>query len=89
MKHSILFLSAFAAIAAHATLFRVSCDQPDAKYRLGEIATFTVEATEKNGAAPKGMAHVRLDNFGDRIFMERDVDLAGPSPGSAADAADA
>jgi cephalosporin-C deacetylase-like acetyl esterase len=76
MKHSILFLSAFAAIAAHATLFRVSCDQPDAKYRLGEIATFTVEATEKNGAAPKGMAHVRLDNFGDRIFMERDVDLA-------------
>ena len=71
MKRSILFLSAFAAIAAHATLFRVSCDQPDAKYRLGEIATFTVEATEKNGAAPKGMAHVRLDNFGDRIFARR------------------
>ena len=45
MKHSILFLSAFAAIAAHATLFRVSCDQPDAKYRLGEIATFTCDLT--------------------------------------------
>ena len=76
MKAQLLALSLGAALAANATLFRVTCDQPDALYRLGEDAIFTVEATEKDGSAPKGTAHVRLDNFGDRIFQERDVDLA-------------
>ena len=64
------------ALAAHSTQFEVTCDHPDACYRLGERAVFSVKATESNGSAPKGMAHVRLDNFGDRIFLEQDIDLA-------------
>ena len=53
MRTLLLTLSACAILAGHATLFRVSCDQPDAQYRLGEDAIFTVEATEKDGSAPK------------------------------------
>lgn len=62
-----------------ATLFRVTCDQPDARYRLGEKAIFTVEATEEDGTKPKGSAKIRLDNFGSQIFLERTVDLAKES----------
>ena len=76
MKTFISFFAAFSTFAAYATLFRVSCDQPDACYRLGEDAIFTVEATESDGSAPKGNVHIQLDNFGSRIFEERDVDLA-------------
>lgn len=76
---AIALLPCFASAAYAATLFRVTCDQPDARYRLGEKAIFTVEATEDDGSSPKGRAHLRLDNFGDRIFMERGVDLAKES----------
>lgn len=76
MRKFLFLFSALTAIAAEATLFRIRCDQPDARYRIGEDAIFTVEATERDGTPPKGVAHVRLDNFGDRIFEERDVDLA-------------
>lgn len=75
----VLSVASLAAFAAHATLFRVTCDQPDARYRLGEPATFTVVATEEDGSAPKGEAKVRLDNFGDRVFLERTVDLSKES----------
>ena len=68
-------LLAFAPFAAHATEFRVACDRADARYSLGEDAVFTVEAVEKDGSAPKGKAQVRLDNFGNRVFMTREVDL--------------
>ena len=66
-----------ALLAARGADFRISCDHPDAQYRLGEDAVLFVEAHEADGSAPKGVAHVRLDNFGDRVFLERDVDLAG------------
>ena len=75
MKVSVFVLSVLVSFAANATLFRVRCDQPDARYRIGEDAIFTVEATEKDGSVPKGKVHLRLDNFGDRIFSEREVDL--------------
>ena len=78
MKHMIaaaFTLLAFAPLAANATEFRVACDKSNACYSLGEDAVFTVEAVEKDGSAPKGKAQVRLDNFGNKVFMTREVDL--------------
>ena len=51
--------------------FLVRCDRPTARYRCGESATFYVESS-----LSEGVAHVRLDNFGDRVVREFDVDLA-------------
>ena len=47
----------------------VWCDDADARYRCGDTATFTVRATTNC------TAHVRLDNFGDKVVFERDVRL--------------
>ncbi len=65
-----------AALTAGATEFKVHCDHTNALYRLDETAVFTVEAYETNGVPPKGKCHVRLDNFGDRIFAVTNIDLA-------------
>ena len=65
----IAMMAALVALTAAATEFRITCDHADAKYRLGEDATFTVEAYETNGVPLKGMANIRLDNFGDRVFL--------------------
>lgn len=64
------------AMSAGAVSFTVVCDHPDMCYRLGETATFTVTASDRRGRPPKGEAAVRLDNFGERVFLERKVDLA-------------
>ena len=72
----IAMMAALVALTAAATEFRITCDHADAKYRLGEDATFTVEAYETNGVPLKGMANIRLDNFGDRVFFTNKVDLA-------------
>ena len=47
------------------------CDDADSRYSCGDEAVFTVAATAKTG-----IAHVRLDNFGDRVLAAFDVDLA-------------
>lgn len=73
--NKITSIALMAAMVAGATEFRVSSDHADALYRLDETAVFTVEAYETNGVPLKGKCHVRLDNFGDRIFFEKDVDL--------------
>ena len=52
-------------------LLAVSCDRADARYRCGETAVFTVRS-----ALASGKAHVRLDNFGGKVFDEFDVDLS-------------
>ena len=75
-KTSMAAVAACLALAAGATEFTVTCDHTNALYRLGETATFTVVATEKDGSAPKGKVLAQLDNFGDRVFSRRTVDLA-------------
>ena len=37
MKASVFVLSVLVSFAANATLFRVRCDQPDARYRISRI----------------------------------------------------
>ena len=75
-KKAVAAVAACLALAAGATEFTITCDHTNALYRLGETATFTVVASEKDGSAPKGKVLARLDNFGDRIFSKRTVDLA-------------
>jgi cephalosporin-C deacetylase-like acetyl esterase len=47
------------------------CDDDDSKYKCGQRAIFSVHSVLTNG-----IAHVRLDNFGDGILREFDVDLS-------------
>ena len=51
--------------------FSVWCDDPDSLYRCGDKAVFHVLSS-----VTCGVAHVRLDNFGDRVLREFDVDLS-------------
>ena len=51
--------------------FSVWCDDDDSRYTCGQKAVFNVHSALTNGTA-----HVRLDNFGDRILREFDVDLS-------------
>ena len=51
--------------------FSVWCDDPDSNYKCGDEAVFTVRSSLK-----KGIAHVRLDNFGDKVLSEFNVDLS-------------
>ena len=51
--------------------FRIRCDRSSARYRCGEPAVFSVESALSNG-----VAHVRLDNFGEHVIDEFDVDLS-------------
>lgn len=76
MKTILSVLCVTFACAAGAVQFRITSDHADALYRLGEEATFRVEAYETNGVPVRGKATVRLDNFGDRVFSTRTVDLA-------------
>ncbi len=51
--------------------FSVWCDDPDSNYRCGDEAVFTVCSS-----LTTGVAKVRLDNFGDKVLSEFDVDLS-------------
>ena len=51
--------------------FYVWCDDPDSNYRCGDVAVFTVRTS-----LTSGVAKVRLDNFGDRVLSEFEVDLS-------------
>lgn len=60
---------------------RVSADRPDALYRCGETAVFTVSVDPGPGGAPaSGEATVTLDNFGSRESLRRTIDLARENP---------
>ena len=60
---------------------RVSADRPDALYRCGETAVFSVSVDPgPDGAPASGEATVTLDNFGSRESLRRTVDLARGNP---------
>ena len=50
------------------------CDDADARYSCGQTAKFTILPSVG------GKAHVRLDNFGDKVLEERDVMLEKGRP---------
>ena len=60
------------------TLFvHVSPDRESALYRVGETASLTVSASFADGTPVReGILHLRLDNYGKRVFEERDVNLS-------------
>lgn len=56
---------------------KVATDREDCIYRTGETATLKLSAAFADGPeAREGILHLRLDNYGERIFEERDVDLS-------------
>ena len=68
---------AFAAGMAHAAIvFDVKTDRPDAVYKCGEKAVFTVTAKDDKGAPLQGAFTARLDNFGPKVVATAEVDLA-------------
>ncbi|MCQ2391216.1 MAG: acetylxylan esterase [Kiritimatiellae bacterium] len=74
-------LGALQALAGDPVGFRFETNHADALYKLGEEAVYTVTAT--NGAGERitsGVVHARLDNYGPKIQLERDVDLAKENP---------
>lgn len=67
----------FAAGMAHAAIvFDVKTDRPDAVYKCGEKAVFTVTAKDDKGAPLQGAFTARLDNFGPKVIATAEVDLA-------------
>ena len=56
---------------------KVAPDRENCLYRAGEKAMMTVSAAMADGTeAQEGILHLRLDNYGERVYEERDVDLA-------------
>lgn len=58
---------------------RIAVDRPEATYRCGETAVFTVSLAEDIGDA-RCDAIVTLDNFGAIEYSRRSVDLAADCP---------
>ena len=55
----------------------VAPDRDNCLYQAGETAALTVSAVNPDGTPVReGVLHLRLDNYGERVFEERDVDLA-------------
>jgi len=78
-----LSLSAMAvACAAFAAKIEVSQDHPDALYRTGETATFTVCVKDDATGAPlnSGTASWKLDNFGTEKISSGKADLSAGNP---------
>ena len=64
-----------------ATGIYIEQDRPDALYKAGEDAVFTVTVSDKDGNALKsGEATWKLDNFGEVKVAEETVDLAKGNP---------
>ena len=77
MKYLPLISSLFAACSATAAIvFSVETNHPDALYRCGEAARFTVTAKDDAGAPLAGTFTARLDNFGPQVIATTEVDLA-------------
>lgn len=58
-----------------------AADKPGCVYQAGETAFLAVSAAFVDGGeAHEGVLHIRLDNFGECIFEERNVDLARENP---------
>ena len=62
-------------MAQAAIVFDVTTDHPNAMYKCGEKAVFTVTAKDDKGAPLKGAFTARLDNFGPKVIATTEVDL--------------
>ena len=73
--------AAFAAWAAVPVQFKVETDHADCLYRCGEKASFTITVTGKDGKKlSEGRFTAKLDNFGEKVLAEKQVDLAQGNP---------
>lgn len=76
MKKQILGLGVLAAGLACAEPFKVTIveDHPDARYALGETATFTLTAKDcaTNAAARGGIVRLEMDHFGGASILKRE-----------------
>lgn len=58
-----------------------TADRPDCVYKIGETASLTLAASREDGSElHEGVLRITLDNYGARVFEERDVDLSKDSP---------
>ncbi|MBR0458229.1 MAG: acetylxylan esterase [Victivallales bacterium] len=78
MKSRLLpLLATVFALPLFAWDYVIQTNHPDALYKLGEKAIFTVKVKEKEGPAPtEGVINVRLDNFGSKEIASRKWNLA-------------
>ena len=74
-------LSAGRAIIPGNKLIKMSLDRPEALYRCGETAEFTVAMNDGAGR-PKTSGEIewRLDNYGEELVAKGTVDLADANP---------
>ena len=83
-KSVVSVLAAAAACAAWAAVpveFKVETDHADCLYRCGEKASFTISVTGKDGKKlSEGRFKAKLDNFGEKVLAEKEVDLAQGNP---------
>jgi len=76
-KPFVAFVCAVCGIISQADIvFKVETNHPDAVYRCGERAVFTVTAKDDKGAPLAGAFTARLDNFGPKVLATAEVDLA-------------
>ena len=84
MRSTILVLAACAAFALAAAVpvqFKVETDHADCLYRCGEKASFTITVTGPGGQKlAAGSFKAKLDNFGEKVLAESEVDLAQGNP---------
>ena len=74
-------VAAFVAWAAVPVEFKVETDHADCLYRCGEKASFTITVTGKDGKKlSEGRFKAKLDNFGEKVLAESEVDLAQGNP---------
>lgn len=81
MRGTVLLWAVIAANLVRASTIEVSQDHPDALYRVGETAAFTVSVRGDDGRLETaGVAQWRLDNFGSVKIGKGSVDLAKNNP---------
>ncbi len=80
-KIATMFVVACAAFSAFAAKIEVAQDRPDALYRVGQEAVFTIAVKGDDGALLKeGYAKWTLDNFGTKRFGSGKANLADGNP---------
>lgn len=81
MKSTVTLAALLCAFAASAAKIEITQDRPDALYRSGEEAVFTVTVSGKGGALIKeGEVKWTLDNFGAKRFSSGTADLTEGNP---------
>ena len=75
MKKVVFASLALASLAFAKPVFTVKVDKPNAIYKCGEKAVFTVTATDDEGKPLPSAANVRITNDGGKIIKEETVDF--------------